>query len=139
MVAVIKGGRSLRNALQYNEHKLTQKKAVLIHSANYGKDTDLLGFSDKIRRLETLAARNEKTKVNSVHISLNFDPSEKIPVDKLREIGDAYMQKIGFGVQPYLVYQHHDAGHPHIHLVTTNIRKDGSRIKLHNIGRSHSE
>jgi hypothetical protein len=139
MVAVIKPGRSLRNALQYNEHKLAQKKAVLIHSANYGKDTDLLGFTDKIRRLETLAARNEKTKVNSIHISLNFHPSEKISADKLREIADAYMQKIGFGEQPYLVYQHHDAGHPHIHLVTTNIRKDGTRIKLHNIGRNQSE
>jgi len=139
MVAVIKPGRSLRNSLHYNEHKLSQKKAVLIHSANYGKDTDLLGFTDKIRRLEKLAALNQATKVNSVHISLNFDPSEKIPVDKLREIADAYMQKIGFGDQPYLVYQHHDAGHPHIHLVTTNIRKDGTRIKLHNIGRNQSE
>jgi hypothetical protein len=139
MVAVIKPGRSLRNTLHYNENKLKQEKAVLIHSANYGKDTELLGFSDKIRRLEKQAALNQATKVNSVHISLNFDPSEKIPVEKLREIADAYMQKIGFGEQPYLVYQHHDAGHPHIHIVTTNIRKDGTRIKLHNIGRNESE
>jgi hypothetical protein len=139
MVAVIKPGRSLRNALHYNENKLKQEKAVLIHSVNYGKDTDHLGFTDKIRRLEKLAALNQETKVNSVHISLNFHPSEKIPVEKLREIADAYMQKIGFGDQPYLVYQHHDAGHPHIHVVTTNIRKDGTRIKLHNIGRNQSE
>ena len=139
MVAVIKPGRSLRNALHYNENKLKQERAVLIHSANYGKDTDLLGFSDKIRRLEKLAVLNPDTKVNSVHISLNFHPSEKIPVEKLREIADAYMEKIGFGDQPYLVYQHHDAGHPHVHVVTTNIRKDGTRIKLHNIGRNQSE
>src|SRR5580658_922109 len=139
MVAVIKPGRSLRNALHYNENKLKQEKAVLIHSANYGKDTDLLGFTDKIRRLEKLAALNQNTKVNSIHISLNFHPSEKITVEKLREIADAYMEKIGFGEQPYLVYQHHDAGHPHVHVVTTNIRKDGTRIKLHNIGRNQSE
>src|ERR1700728_4388063 len=139
MVAVIKPGRSLRNTLHYNENKLRQKKAVLIHSANYGKDTDLLGFTDKIRRLEKLAALNQATKVNSIHISLNFDPSEKIPVEKLREIADAYMGKIGFGNQPYLVYQHHDSGHPHIHVVTTNIERSGNRIKLHNIGRDKSE
>jgi hypothetical protein len=139
MVAVINPGRSLRNALHYNENKLSQKKALLIHSANYGKDTELLGFTDKIRRLERLAALNQATEVNSVHISLNFDPSEKIPVDKLRDIADTYMQKIGFGDQPYLVYQHHDSGHPHIHIVTTNIRKDGTRIKMHNIGRNQSE
>lgn len=139
MVAVIKNGRSLRNILHYNEHKVIQEKAILIHSANYGKDTDHLGFTDKIRRLEKLASLNQATHLNSVHISLNFDPSEKIPVEKLREIADTYMQKIGFGDQPYLVYQHHDSGHPHVHVVTTNIRKDGSRIKMHNIGRNQSE
>jgi len=79
MVAIIKGGKSLRNALQYNEHKLTQKKAVLIHSANYGKEYGPARFTDKIRRLEMLAARNEKTKVNSVHISLNLILRRRYP------------------------------------------------------------
>lgn len=49
------------------------------------------------------------------------------------------MQRIGFGNQPYLVYQHHDAGHPHIHIVTTNIQRNGKRIKMQNIGRNQSE
>src|ERR1035437_7282687 len=122
MVAIIKLSRSLRNALHYNEHKLTHEKAELIHSANYGKDTELLGFTDKINRLERLTKLNEKTQVNSVHISLNFDQSEKLSKGELREIADSYMQRIGFGDQPYLVYQHHDAGHPHIHVLTTNIQ-----------------
>jgi hypothetical protein len=37
------------------------------------------------------------------------------------------------------VYQHLDAAHPHIHIVATNIQKDGTRISLHNIGRNQSE
>jgi hypothetical protein len=49
------------------------------------------------------------------------------------------MQKIGFGNQPYLVYQHNDAGHPHIHIVTTSIQEDGKRIDTFNIGRNQSE
>lgn len=49
------------------------------------------------------------------------------------------MEKIGFGEQPYLVYRHDDAAHPHIHIVTTNIQTDGSRIDLHNIGKRLSE
>lgn len=49
------------------------------------------------------------------------------------------MTKIGFEDQPYLVYQHFDAAHPHIHIVTTNIQHDGTRIDLHNIGRNQSE
>ena len=54
------------------------------------------------------------------------------------DIASFYMEKIGFGQQPYLVYQHLDAGHPHIHIVGTNIQKDGKRISLHNIGRNQS-
>jgi len=49
------------------------------------------------------------------------------------------MQKIGFGEQPYLVYQHFDAGHPHIHIVSVKVRADGSRIDTQNIGRNQSE
>ncbi|HTM93005.1 MAG TPA: relaxase/mobilization nuclease domain-containing protein, partial [Flavisolibacter sp.] len=50
-----------------------------------------------------------------------------------------YMNKIGFGEQPFLVYQHFDAGHPHLHIVTTTIREDGRRIDTYNLGRNQSE
>jgi len=139
MVSVINAGKSLRNTLNYNEQKLKQGKATLLHSSGFGKDTERLSFKDKLGHLEKLAARNERTTVNSIHISLNFDPSEKLSTDTLRQIAETYLQKIGFEGQPFLVYQHHDAGHPHIHLVTTNIRPNGKRIKLHNIGRNQSE
>src|SRR5688572_2649619 len=49
------------------------------------------------------------------------------------------MEKIGFGDQPYLVYQHHDAGHAHLHIVTTSIKSDGRRIDTFNIGKDQSE
>jgi len=139
MVAVIKTSGSIRNTLHYNENKLKQKVAQLIHSVNYGKDTEQLGFTDKIKTLEKLASLNQRTKLSSVHISLNFDPSEKISDENLRVIAETYMQRIGFGAQPYLVYEHHDAGHPHLHIVTTNIQADGSRIKMQDIGRNQSE
>lgn len=49
------------------------------------------------------------------------------------------MDKIGFGNQPYLIYQHHDAGHPHLHITTTNVMENGKRIAMHNIGKDISE
>ena len=130
MVAIIHNSSSLRNALYYNENKVKQKVAELLHSGNYLKDTELLGFSDKINRLQKLAALNQQTKINCVHVSLNFDPYDKLSEEKLKEIADVYMQKIGFADQPYLVYQHHDAGHSHLHVITTNIQANGKRIAL---------
>lgn len=49
------------------------------------------------------------------------------------------MTKIGFGDQPFLVYRHDDAGHPHIHIVSVKVRPNGSRIDMQNIGLNQSE
>jgi hypothetical protein len=139
MVAVIHASSSLRNALNYNEQKVKQHVATCLAAVNYPKDVEDLTFYQKLNRLQNQADLNTKTKVNSVHISLNFDPSERLSEEKIKEISDTYLQKIGFANQPYLLYQHHDAGHPHVHIVTTNIKADGKRIELHNLGKIQSE
>lgn len=138
MVAKVIPVKGVRNPLQYNEQKLKTGAAQLIHSMGFGKDTDQLGFADKMGRFEKLISLNERTQYNTLHISLNFDPSENPDKEILRQIADAYMQKIGFGHQPYLVYQHFDAGHNHVHILTTNIQSNGKAINLNNIGRNQS-
>lgn len=139
MVAVIKTGSSIRRIFNYNENKVKEGVAESISAVNYPKDISDLTLSNKLNRLLKQAALNENVTRNSVHISLNFDPSEKLEKEVLHNIAECYMQKIGFGEQPYLVYQHFDAGHPHIHIVTVKVRADGSRIDTHNIGRNQSE
>jgi hypothetical protein len=139
MVAKIKSGKSLMGALNYNENKVKAGKAELIATNGYTKSDDALSFHDKLFRLTDLAGRNLRTKTNTVHLSLNFDTSERLDNDRLMGIADDYMKRIGFEFQPYLIYKHTDAGHPHIHIVTTNIQADGKRISLNNIGLLKSE
>jgi hypothetical protein len=139
MVAVIKTSRSINSILNYNENKVKEGVAECINAVNYPLELEKLNFTQKLNRFLKLSSLNENAKRNSVHISLNFDPSENHSNEKLIEIADTYMRKIGFGKQPYLVYQHHDSGHPHLHLVTNNIQRDGKRIDLHLIGVKKSE
>lgn len=139
MVAVIGEGESISNSFYYNEHKVNQGVATLIHAHNYPRETADLTEEMRLNMLVKLAALNKTTRVNSLHISLNFDPSEKFPKDKLIAIARDYMEGIGFGNQPYLIYQHFDAGHPHIHLVTTNIQATGKAINLHLLGKLKSD
>lgn len=140
MVARITSPHSLQRALNYNEQKCLKGKAVCIFAGNYLLEANQMNFHQKMERMQDLIARNERAKKsNTLHISLNFDPSEKLAGDKLTRIAQAYMEKIGFGSQPYLVYQHHDAGHPHIHILTTSIQPNGKRIDTYNIGRNQSE
>jgi hypothetical protein len=140
MVTVIKTGNSIHRIFNYNENKVKEGVAECIGAGNFPIDTDKMSLSVKLNRFLKQLELNENVKRNSVHISLNFHPSEShLSKEKLLEIAGTYMEKIGFGKQPYLVYQHHDAGHPHIHLVSLKVRPDGSRIDMNNIGRNQSE
>lgn len=139
MVAVIKTSSSIKSVLNYNENKVEIGKAECISAVNYPLELEKLSFTSKLNRFLKLAELNTNAKRNTVHISLNFDPSENHSKEKLAEIADTYMEKLGFGRQPYLVYQHYDAGHPHCHIVTNNIQRDGKRIDLHLLGIRKSE
>jgi hypothetical protein len=139
MVAIIKTGVSIRSTFYYNENKLKEGVAECIMAGNYPDDVANLNEQERLNMLLKLAALNTNVVRNSVHISLNFDPSEHHSKALLGEISQAYMDKIGFGDQPYLVYQHHDSGHPHIHIVSVKIEADGKRIETQNIGRNQSE
>lgn len=99
----------------------------------FGADIEGLNFHNKLQRFDNLTMLNERIKTNALHISLNFDSSENLQDDKLQEIATAYMDKIGFGDQPYLVYRHLDAAHHHVHIATTNMQANGKRIDIHNI------
>lgn len=140
MVVKITSPHSLQRALNYNEKKVQKGQAECIHAGNYILNPEQMKFHHKLERLQDLISLNERTKkTNTLHISLNFDPSEKNSKEVLTSIARSYMEKIGFGKQPYLVYQHNDAGHPHVHIVTTTIQSDGKRIDTYNIGRNQSE
>src|SRR5690348_6210235 len=140
MVAVIKVGHSMHRIFNYNENKVREGVAECIGAENFPLNAEEMSLKIKLNHLLKRIELNENVKRNSVHISLNFDPSEKdLSKEKLLDIAGVYMQKLGFDEQPYLVYQHYDAGHPHLHLVTTNIQANGKRIDLHHLGIRKSE
>lgn len=138
MVAIINPGQSLRRAFQYNENKVEASAAALLSRQNFpfGVESDRYL---RLKMLEKVAALRPDVKVNSVHISLNFSPNEQLPDEKMERIAMDYMERIGFGDQPYLVYRHNDAGHDHCHIVTTNVTMNADRISLHHLGILKSE
>lgn len=138
MVAKFSTGSSLMKTLNYNEQKVRQGLAELLSVANYPLDAHELSYSQKLNRLLNQAALNENVHANSVHISLNFDPLEVLSDELLSEIAEVYMEGVGFANQPYLVYRHHDSGHPHLHIVSVKVDADGKRIETQNIGKLQS-
>src|SRR5450631_4470693 len=119
MVAKITTPHSILRALNYNEKKVQKGIAECIHAENFLKEADEMNFNDKLKRFQNQIAKNGHAKTNTMHISLNFDLSDNLSKEKLKLIASDYMEKIGFGNQPWLLYKHEDSGHPHIHIVTT--------------------
>ncbi len=132
-------GQNILGALNYNENKVKTGSAECIAANMFGCEPHELSFSSKKNRFQEQMRLNKRSKTNVVHVSLNFAVGEKLTNEKLQTIVNAYMDRIGFNNQPYLVYNHFDAGHPHVHILTTSIQANGKRIPLHNLGKNQSE
>ncbi|RZM00699.1 MAG: relaxase, partial [Pedobacter sp.] len=139
MVAKISFGKSIRGILIYNEDKVQKGDAELLLASGFATEITNLNLQQKTGRFEKLNRLNPNVKTNTMHISLNFDPSEKLNTQTLQQIAMTYMDQIGFAEQPYVVYSHYDAGHPHLHIATTLMQADGKRKYTHHIGRLISE
>jgi hypothetical protein len=139
MLALISYEHNARSPLQYNEIKVTEGKAEVIWAENFVKGLERLNLDDKLARFGQRTSLNERAENKMVHISVNFGKTEELSNERMREVGRAYMKEMKFGDQPYLFYRHFDAGHTHMHIVATNIRADGSQIKIgkKEVARSH--
>jgi hypothetical protein len=133
MFARVNYNRSIRHTLNYNERKMKLGKAECLLAENFLKDPELLSRDDKLYRFTRLNVLNDKAKANTLHISLSFHPTDKIDNELMKELARRYMGKLHLDRQPWLAYRHYDAGHPHVHIVSTLIQPDGSRVKLDDI------
>jgi len=139
MVARIEPVKSISDPLSYNEKKVEQGQAEFIHSRNFLEDTDSITYADKLERFQRLSELNTRSKTKMLHATLNFQPSEKLSNGELSAIADRYMEGLKMEKQPYLVYRHQDANHPHIHIVSSLIRSNGTRVDTHRMAIRLSE
>ncbi|QES88901.1 relaxase/mobilization nuclease domain-containing protein [Rhizosphaericola mali] len=138
MVAKIMVGKNMNGALNYNEIKVSEGNAALLHADGFLLPKEQLSFQNKLFVFSNRTELNDRAKSNSVHISINFDKKDALNKSELLSITEKYMNQIGFKDQPYLLYEHFDAAHRHVHVVTTNIRYDGTQIPMYNLGRDKS-
>jgi len=135
MVCKLIPGERFRGAISYNENKVKTGEAVFLAAGNYPKDTERLSFEEKLATLQLRADLNPKAEQKVQHLILSFSPKDVLNDDTMRDIAEQFMDKTGLGEQPFLVYRHNDAAHPHLHIVTTNIDRDGKRINMFRFGK----
>lgn len=129
MVAKINKGSNLFGALIYNNQKVENDVAKIIHANKVMQDKN--GGYNMLLCNQSFApflAANRKTEEPILHISLNPHPDDVLTDEQLIDIADEYMQKMGFGEQPYIVFKHSDIERQHIHIVSVNVDESGKKI-----------
>ncbi len=129
MVAKINKGNNLFGALIYNNQKVENDLAKIIHSNKVMQDKN--GEHNMFLCNQSFApflAANRKTEEPILHISINPHPDDVLTDEQLIDIADEYMQKMGFGEQPYIVFKHEDIERKHIHIVSVNVDETGRKI-----------
>ena len=129
MVANITTGKDIYGALAYNQHKVDRGKGAVLATSNIREPDDgrfgVAALADELLRWMPSHVRTEKP---VVHISLNPDPEDRLSDDELTDIAAEYMEGMGWGCQPYVVYKHTDIDRPHIHIVTVQVDSSGRKI-----------
>ncbi len=129
MVAKISIGSSLYGALAYNSEKINREEGRLLGANKIILPAD--GQIDIGRIAENFNAfmpKTGKTKKPVLHISLNPHPDDKLTDQDFEILAREYMEKLGFGEQPFIIYKHEDIYRHHIHIVTVNVNEQGKRL-----------
>lgn len=129
MIAKIKTGANLYGALAYNQKKVDKGLAKVL-GANIlceplSPTPNILGYIEDFEALMPITYRTEKP---VIHISLNPDPRDIISDQTLTEIAHDYMREMGYENQPYLIFKHEDIDRHHIHIVSTQVDREGKKI-----------
>ena len=129
MVANITTGKDVYGALAYNQEKVNRGdgKVLLTHIVREPVDGrfNVAATAEDLLRWMPSHYRTEKP---VVHVSLNPAPEDRLDDGQLAEIAGAYMERMGWGGQPYIVFKHTDIGREHIHIVSVQVAQDGRKI-----------
>lgn len=129
MVAKISIGSSLYGALAYNGEKINEARGRILGSNKVVIPPDgHARIAQMVEDFKSFMPRMGRTKKPVLHISLNPHPEDRLTDQDFEILAREYLDKLGFGDQPFVIYKHEDIDRHHIHIVTVNVNEQGKRL-----------
>ena len=129
MIAKISSTENLGGALGYNFKKVEKGEASILLAAELYQDKEgNYTMEEVFADMAALIPKKCRTKKTVFHCSLNPHPDEKLSNETLMQIAKEYMEALGYGKQPYIVFKHNDIAREHIHIVSLRIDGKGRKI-----------
>lgn len=129
MVAKISIGSSLYGALAYNGEKINEEHGRVLGANKIVLPADgNINIGAMAENFKAFMPKMGRTKKPVLHISLNPHPDDRLTDQDFEILAREYLDKLGFGEQPYIIYKHEDIDRHHIHIVTVNVNEQGKRL-----------
>ena len=129
MIVKILSSASNFAGIHYNERKNDAGKSELLCAKNFGSLAlnSNPSKADYVNYLKSFCNRNTRVKKIQFHAVISAKGKE-YSLDKLSNIGVQFLQAMGYGNNPYLIYHHSDTNHRHIHLISTRVDRSGKKV-----------
>ena len=129
MIAKISATKNLGGALGYNFKKVEKEEAsILLVQGLYQNKEGTYTMAEVFADMQAVIPEKCRTKKMVFHCSLNPHPDEKLSNETLTQIAKEYMETLGYGKQPYIVFKHNDIAREHIHIVSLRVDSRGQKI-----------
>ena len=131
MVANIRSGATPGGALRYNKEKEDKDEAEVLFWQKMLEPFDKHGRMDVDVCMDSFwpyLEANRRTTNTVFHVSLNPSPEDRLTDDQLRDIAQEYMERMGYGNQPYIVFKHKDISREHLHIVSLRVDEQGRKL-----------
>lgn len=120
MTANMIKGRGFGGALRYNLEKVENGVAEILDRSFAGDS-----YKSIMKEMQMVKMLRPNLQKDFYHTSINFPPSENLSDKKMKEIGREYLDESGFTQHQFIMFRHHDAEHPHLHILVSRIGYDG--------------
>lgn len=116
-------------AIKYNMIKVARGEAEILNMVNAGILNGFLDISarDIEQYFSAVSRANSISKKDQLHVVFS-EKGDRFSKENFEVLGMKWMKEMGFEKQPYMIFFHKDTQNRHIHIVSTTIRMDGSKI-----------
>jgi len=129
MIAKISATENLGGAIGYNFKKVEKGEAsILLAQGLFQNKEGTYTMTEVFADMQAVIPEKCRTKKMVFHCSLNPHPDEKLSDETLTQIAKEYMEELGYGKQPYIVFKHNDIAREHIHIVSLRVDGEGRKI-----------
>ena len=129
MIAKISATENLGGAIGYNFKKVEKGGAsILLAQGLFQNKEGTYTMAEVFADMQAVIPEKCRTRKTVFHCSLNPHLDEKLSDETLVKIAKEYMEALGYGKQPYIVFKHNDIAREHIHIVSLRVDCRGRKI-----------